>query len=160
MNSDRFVALNIQNQYIENDTGFNWRLLDPNYPSPEHLYWTGASQGHETTHVRGDFQQFEQKMQQATFVIANENNAETLPHSTSAQTYKPARHPNSSSGLHFADLPSAMVNIQPQPWQSPKLDATIPSSNLERQCCDLKLVNAINNIENVCDSKELTFKTR
>ncbi|KAF2029451.1 hypothetical protein EK21DRAFT_112826 [Setomelanomma holmii] len=58
-----------------------------------------------------------------------------------------------ASGLHFGDLPDAANAAQPlRHWTAPTVDATLPTSDLERRQWVVKLVDALNNATNVFDA--------
>ena len=65
------------------------------------------------------------------------------------------RHP---TGLYFNNVDDAMSNIPPQNWSCPPNDASIPSTDVERQQWVMKLMTAIGNTKDVWDKPTAAFK--
>ena len=87
--------------------------------------------------------------------------SQSLPKSSHpAQMIQNVPHTRQSNGLFFSNFEEAM-SIFPSPsWRCPANDITIPNADQQRQAWALKLLNAVNNTENVHDKQGVVFRKR
>ncbi|KAH7377362.1 hypothetical protein BKA66DRAFT_443394 [Pyrenochaeta sp. MPI-SDFR-AT-0127] len=117
---------------------------------------------HHRDHLELDSSELLENMHGCPVIMtAGSDNQEIAPeHEDSQDNSQSQPRQKKTNGLFFSSLEEAVVSMPTPTWRSPANDAGVPTTDHERQKWVVRLLDAVNNIENTHDKQGAVFKKR